>query len=211
MRPLNRPPRQDQPHNTSHHKKNRPSDGVTKRRIRDDRFFAALCHAGIFMGMWGRVSAAVMWAFRKDRYRVLRFQGAQALMYQFIAQTVFLAAAIAGVYWAGDFSLPSKSAMSALRDLATATWLAGLGQVSFLPLTIAYALFGFVASLLLLLSLFGLEPSYPVVGALTRRSLGLRSSSPAKTADEEAPAPAEKNKQAEEKKEEAVTGKEERT
>ena len=55
-------------------------------------------------------------------------------------------------------------------------------------MTALYALFGFVASLLLLLCLLGLEPSYPIVGSLARRALGLREAPPSSTEAEAKPA-----------------------
>ena len=185
-RPQSQPQRQDQQQgrdsrDSSYRGRDRPTDGVTKRRIRDDRIFGALCHAGIFLGIWGLATTAVIWAFRKDRSRVLRFQGAQALFYQFVAQAVLLLGTLAGVLWASDLYKSPEAVSKALQQLGSAGFLVGLAQQHFIPLTALYALFGFVASLLLLLCLLGLEPSYPIIGGLTRRALGLREAPPSST------------------------------
>ena len=180
MRSLNRPQHlqttqtSQQSFDNAGSRKDRPMDGVTKRRIRDDRIFGALCHAGIFLGIWGIVTTAAIWAYRKDRSRVLRFQGTQALIYQLIAQFLFLAAAVAGIAWASDVFAYQEKAAVALRGFTSFGFLAGLGTLHFIPLTVLHGLLGFVAILLLILCLCGLEPSYPIVGGLARKALGLR-------------------------------------
>ena len=188
MRALNRPPRGDrgQDSSSSHgHRtprehggrheggRSRPGkdhggDGVTRRRIRDDRLFGALCHAGVFLGIWGLVTTGAIWALRKDRSRVLRFQGAQALVYQVLVQGLLLAGAVFCVLWMRAEGTP----LSGVPDFFAGLNLDAPNVLT--GLTALQALCGFVATLVMLLCLFGLEPSYPLVGLLTRRLLGLR-------------------------------------
>jgi len=199
MRTLNRPPRLgENPDSGSSRKGERALDAVTRRRIRDDRLFGALCHAGIFLGLWGLVTTTAIWAFRKDRSRVLRFQGAQAILYQCAVRVVLFLGAAASVLWLRyGSSEPNadtlKQSVEAISLWTSSGVLAGfvLSGGTFHPFTglaLLEAAFGFIAFLLILLCLVGLEPSYPLVGFVTRRVLGLRIEKPVKK-EKETPKP----------------------
>jgi hypothetical protein len=166
---------------------------VTKRRIRDDRLFGALCHAGIFLGLWGLITTAAIWAFRRDRSRIIRFQGAQALVYQLLVLAVVFAGAAGCVLWmqfGQNDAYDADAAREALGLWSSSGVLSGLILTNQTPspftwLSILHAFFGFGAFLVLLLCLLGLEPSYPFAGLLTRRILGLRIERPAASKDKE--------------------------
>jgi len=182
MRTLAKPSRLDDRQYGESNRQDRGVDAVTRRRIRDDRLFGALCHAGIFLGIWGIATTAVIWAYRKDRSRVIRFQGAQALLYQLITQAViFLGAAVSAA-----LLLQAQNASGAGQvPQVVGKWFTSgpipvvVDPATPMPLIVAAGiqiLLGFVAFLLMVLCLIGLEPSYPVVGYLARKVLGLRTS-----------------------------------
>ncbi len=180
MRPVGRPQRlSDSGH--AGPQRDRGGNGVTQRRIRDDRLFGALCHAGVYLGLWGIVTTAVIWANRKDRSRVLRLQGAQAIVYQFLVQTILLAGAIFCALWIehGPAGSGGRAATEAVGLWASSGFLsgliAGMESTPIIGLAILQAFLGFIALLLMILCLVGLEPSYPLVGFITRKILGLRS------------------------------------
>ncbi len=192
-----RPPRQDRPPQRGGGGQGRHEprmDPMTQRRMRDDRVYAALCHAGFFLGWWGIATTAGIWALRKDWSRSLRLAGVQAVAYQILAQFVFLIIAAVTLAVAsapgGGNSLPSPFETAGILALFQydATQVLAFTKIGL----------GVIAALYMLLCLVGFEPSYPVIGFFSRLVLGIKKPKPPEEPQTKDEKPEEKK--AEEKK-----------
>lgn len=152
-------------------------EAVTHRRVRDDRIFSALAHAGFFLGIWGLVTTGAIWALRKERSRSVRFQGAQALGFQALALLVILGLS---AWCAWEFSTQDQPPGAA--ELLGQLHAGGIAASFFGPLSAATSVvvlgavrvfLGFFAFLCLGLCVLGLEPSYPVLGFAARKILAI--------------------------------------
>jgi uncharacterized Tic20 family protein len=67
----------------------------------EDRWVAAMGHAGLFFQIWGMFLPLLTWVLHKDRSRILRFQSLQTLIYQGLGAVVYFGAM--GLYMASFF------------------------------------------------------------------------------------------------------------
>lgn len=195
LRPINRSDRNKGNYRPQGRKDPNKLDQVTKRRIQDDRILSALCHAGVFLGLWGIVSTAVIWVFRKEKSKTIRFQGAQAIMFQLTLQLLLFLGTMAYVVMAlsGENGGDPQKAFAQAPDMILSSLLLtyiSSGNVALTVSAVVKLIFGFVGSVFLLFSLLGLEPSYPLIGLVARRVLGLKS--PEKPAEKKEKTPPEK-------------------
>ena len=137
---------------------------------REQTWLAAVCHAGIFAGLGGLISALVVWISHKERGQPLAFQSLQAAVYQALGLAAGLIlgtglALLAGISAAGlirsgsEFSglaglLTASSAFLALVCLGLLVLILPFYQT--LPLVAAYRL------------LNGREYNYPLLGSWLR-------------------------------------------
>ncbi len=179
-------------------KRSRGGDDLRRRDTRDDRLLAALCHSGVFFGIWGLFVTGLIWVFRKQDSRVVRFQGAQAIFYQLFAQLCLFVGF--GVYLFTTAS-PEGIALETLQHyvsippvyLRIALW--GENPIVLNIVVLIWFTLVIPAAVFFVLSLLALEPSYPGIGYLTRAVLGLRTPQREKQKSED-----EKKKSEDEKK-----------